>query len=520
MADNMDIEEMRKRKRWEVDTEDASPQAKKEKRTEEENGAAPANHAVAAVTNGSEETPKKALEITPEIAPEKAPEKEPANDAANDAANDTAKTDATVAAVAKEEEVVKEEVVKEAGKVFVWGRNDCGQLGLGEDVEEALRPKPLVFEEEVIDVACGGMHAVALLASGKVFSWGVNDEGGLGRNTENEHWEKAEKAIKELSPEQLDSYTPALVAFPEEGVKITSIVAGDSSCFALDSDGRVWGWGTFRNINGVLGFLPAVKIQLVPAKVLDLKKDDKVVKIVGGANHVACFTEKKAVYSWGTAEQGALARFKEGDIADEVKSKEKLLVPGRVAFDEGVEITDIHAGQYATFFATEKEGLLGCGLNNAKQMGLGEKHERNLVFTPEKLPNFGALKTITGGSHHTIALAEEGDVLTCGRTVYGGLGLSDVDITKNESRSLPSRVSELAAGTVKGVAANEAVSGCFLSNGDVFMWGLGSSGHLAAGSDEDDKKTPCKVRRPKAFSGFKVKNMSIGGMHVAVVADK
>ncbi|GMH39752.1 hypothetical protein BSKO_07650 [Bryopsis sp. KO-2023] len=492
MADNMDFEEMRKRKRWEVDTEDAGPQAKKEKWTEAENGAAPANHAVAAATNIAEKVP--------EVTPEKAPEKESANDAA--------------VAVAKEEEVVKE-----AGKVFVWGRNDCGQLGLGEDVEEALRPKPLVFEEEVIDVACGGMHAVALLASGKVFSWGVNDEGGLGRNTENEHWEKAEKAIKDLSPEQLDSYTPALVAFPEEGVKITSIGAGDSSCFALDSDGRVWGWGTFRNINGVLGFSPAVKIQLVPAKVLDLK-EDKVVKIVGGANHVACFTEKKAVYTWGTAEQGALARFKEGDIADEVKSKEKLLVPGRVAFDEGVEITDIHAGQYATFFATKKEGLLGCGLNNAKQMGLGEKDERNLVFSPEKLPNFGALKTITGGSHHTIALAEEGDVLTCGRTVYGGLGLSDVDITKNESRSLPSRVSELAAGTVKGVAANEAVSGCFLSNGDVFMWGLGSSGHLAAGSDEDDKKTPCKVRRPKAFSGFKVKNMSIGGMHVAVIADK
>jgi alpha-tubulin suppressor-like RCC1 family protein len=33
----------------------------------------------------------------------------------------------------------------------------------------------------VTRIACGGMHTLALAEGGVVFSWGVNDEGGLGR---------------------------------------------------------------------------------------------------------------------------------------------------------------------------------------------------------------------------------------------------------------------------------------------------------------------------------------------------
>ncbi len=36
---------------------------------------------------------------------------------------------------------------------------------------------------QVLQIACGGMHTVALLEDGRIFSWGVNDEGALGRET-------------------------------------------------------------------------------------------------------------------------------------------------------------------------------------------------------------------------------------------------------------------------------------------------------------------------------------------------
>jgi hypothetical protein len=43
--------------------------------------------------------------------------------------------------------------------------------------------------ERFLQVACGGMHTVALAADGKVWTWGVNDEGALGRMTEGTSWE-------------------------------------------------------------------------------------------------------------------------------------------------------------------------------------------------------------------------------------------------------------------------------------------------------------------------------------------
>ncbi len=39
------------------------------------------------------------------------------------------------------------------------------------------------------------MHTVAVLDNGSVFTWGVNDEGALGRQTDGPLWEKAEVRV-------------------------------------------------------------------------------------------------------------------------------------------------------------------------------------------------------------------------------------------------------------------------------------------------------------------------------------
>lgn len=44
---------------------------------------------------------------------------------------------------------------------------------------------------QVVQVAAGGMHGAAITADGGVWTWGVNDEGALGRQTKGEVWDKA-----------------------------------------------------------------------------------------------------------------------------------------------------------------------------------------------------------------------------------------------------------------------------------------------------------------------------------------
>lgn len=48
------------------------------------------------------------------------------------------------------------------------GENDCGQLGLGEEVEQKKRPALLNLPHEIVDVAAGGMHSVCLTETGEV----------------------------------------------------------------------------------------------------------------------------------------------------------------------------------------------------------------------------------------------------------------------------------------------------------------------------------------------------------------
>lgn len=50
-----------------------------------------------------------------------------------------------------------------AGSIFVMGDADCGQLGLGEDITEKLRPGPLRLEgEKKVGPAMEGLPSPAL----------------------------------------------------------------------------------------------------------------------------------------------------------------------------------------------------------------------------------------------------------------------------------------------------------------------------------------------------------------------
>lgn len=155
-------------------------------------------------------------------------------------------------------------VINEAPKtrlnVFVCGEGSSGELGLGtaKNVIDVKRPRlnKLLSAEEVgiVQVAVGGMHCVALTHDNKIFTWGVNDQGALGRDT---NWDGGYKDIDDNSDSDSDDEDSGLnplesnptsipdTAFPK-GTVFVEVAAADSSSFALTDDGLVYGWGTFR----------------------------------------------------------------------------------------------------------------------------------------------------------------------------------------------------------------------------------------------------------------------------------
>ncbi|XP_047573907.1 probable E3 ubiquitin-protein ligase HERC6 isoform X1 [Lutra lutra] len=72
------------------------------------------------------------------------------------------------------------------GRVFAWGAGSEGQLGIGEFKEINLIPTKIktLTDIKIIQVSCGHHHSLALSEDGRLFSWGSNSHGQLGLGKE------------------------------------------------------------------------------------------------------------------------------------------------------------------------------------------------------------------------------------------------------------------------------------------------------------------------------------------------
>ena len=62
------------------------------------------------------------------------------------------------------------------GRLYSWGDNDCGQLGVG---RSACKGPVLVMDKNCTAIACGYAHSMAI-CDNKLFTWGLNSHGQLG----------------------------------------------------------------------------------------------------------------------------------------------------------------------------------------------------------------------------------------------------------------------------------------------------------------------------------------------------
>ncbi|ODN05504.1 putative E3 ubiquitin-protein ligase HERC3 [Orchesella cincta] len=81
------------------------------------------------------------------------------------------------------------------GDIYSWGWNESGQLGHNTAVTSRSDPHPVDLgsaEDPVVDIAAGSRHSLALLKSGRLFSWGRNKEGQCGFGSKDSSGEPVE----------------------------------------------------------------------------------------------------------------------------------------------------------------------------------------------------------------------------------------------------------------------------------------------------------------------------------------
>jgi len=122
--------------------------------------------------------------------------------------------------------------LKSDGTVWAWGWNRNGQLGDGTYYEkgspipiQVLGPGGAGYLTDIVAIAVGQHHSLALRSDGTVWAWGCNKYGQLGDGTTK------------------DRHTPVQVIGLND---VIAIAAGYYHSLALKSDGTVWAWGCNR----------------------------------------------------------------------------------------------------------------------------------------------------------------------------------------------------------------------------------------------------------------------------------
>ncbi len=128
------------------------------------------------------------------------------------------------------------------GEILACGSGEYGRLGTGSSTDELV---PVTLEslvsEDIVEIAAGHSHALARTADGKVYCWGRNDMGQLGLEDSFIDIYSMEDIPRVISSKFFASETESKNII--DSSKIIKIAAGWGRSAAITSDGRVYVWG-------------------------------------------------------------------------------------------------------------------------------------------------------------------------------------------------------------------------------------------------------------------------------------
>lgn len=328
------------------------------------------------------------------------------------------------------------------GDVFTWGRNDAGQLGLGDLTLRNVPTRVRALDGQGVHMAATGKaHTVFVAKGGDVFACGASKQGACGPNAP----KKAEHVP-----------TPTPVPF---AAKIASVACGQNFNLALDESGDVWSWGwsefgvlgngTDHEYNKAEG---TVKLTYVP------QATPERVQKLGGLRcvHVACGQYHCAVvggdgtcFTWGNGGYGRLGHKDQSDL-HEPKPLDNCRSAGQVSC--GAAHTAIlgwpavRAGVFATGGATS---LFLCGRVKSASQNAWMYPKMEEELRGWHLHCFGV------GAAHTVVHADEAVIAWGSGCASGELGLGEEG---KKSSANPVKVPSLDGVSVSHVACGLAAT--------------------------------------------------------------
>ena len=281
-------------------------------------------------------------------------------------------------------------ILKNDGSVWSCGRNDLGQLGLGDSTSRNTFTKVTTNINNVKRIVCGGYHTAILKTDGSVWSCGTNYYGqlGLGDSTSR------------------DTFTQVTTNINND---VKQISCGQFHTVLLKNDGSVWSCG--GNDYGHLGLGDTSNRYTFTKVTTNINNDVKQISC--GNTYTFILKNDGSVWSCGRNSSGQLGLNNTTDQSTFTK----------VTTNINNDVKQISCGGAFTFIIKNDGSVWSCGQNNYYQLGLSDTSNR-YTFT-QVTTNINNVKRIVCGIRHTFTLKNDGSVWSCGNNEYGQLGLGD-----------------------------------------------------------------------------------------------
>ena len=369
-----------------------------------------------------------------------------------------------------------DEVYKDAGgfKLFTWGYNEYGQLGLNDNVRLS---SPTQLSGTTWTAMTGnGTQTLAKKSNGTLWTWGTGLLGGTAHNDTTDR----------SSPTQVGTDTTWNRTFPN----------GNWSGAATKTDGTLWVWG--NNLYGVLGqnggqpTSQSSPVQL-PGTWSELSNSGGGVATIG-------LKTNGTLWSWGYNTYGGLG------LNDRTSRSSPTQVGTQTTWKEGI------GTGFGFFAAVKTDGTLWTsGYNTSGQLGLNTQGSPSQRSSPTQVGTNTTWNKVDSSSSSCIATKTDGTLWswgyngTPGSTGGGQLGLNDII-----ARSSPTQI----PGTTWDSLLH-ANGGYFATKTDGTLWSWGNNYHGQLGLNQshnlDERSSPTQIPGTWDISAINAMYSNYGG---------
>jgi len=311
------------------------------------------------------------------------------------------------------------------GKVWCWGGNEFGQVGINTSGSGAYVSTPQQIGLTNAQSVAVGVGAACAVANGALWCWGYDQVGALGTAS----------PTSVLAPTRMPSLTSGVQA----------VAVGSASACAVTSSGLAC-WG--KNTHGELGNGTTTDSR-TPVGVPALTSAVQSVSVGYG---FACAVANAKAWCWGYNASGQLGNGTTTDSATPVQVAS--LSTGVRAIAAG--------GRHACALVTD--GVKCWGYNRMGELGNGSITDSSVPVAVKWVKNTDSVQQLAVGDSHTCAVVN-GAAVCWGENAYAQLGRNAQSPQPGDGGTvytLTSNVSQVAAGRAHACAARD---------GGVWCWG-------------------------------------------------